>query len=339
MAVWKRRIDPDNAPGTHFTSANLFENSYGDIPNTGDCVNEKLAAYGECFSSKGGDDTTAVNFAGWNATNAEYPIILAAPETIYHRGLWLPGRNHYRISGTNYPVTITAESVFLRRIAINANVDPITHDGDQPHSEVHTVEIDSCLLFAGGIGLFSSNSDSVTFLIRNNFIKCDEEGIFSITDYSTNVYMYNNTIVTPYSEGIAMYTDTTSYIINNIVFGTSGPSIYATYAPVKHHNAVSVTGGDEGSSPVDLSSYSGSDIFVDYAGDDFHLLKTSPVFGQGYSLRGDGVLPVTRDIDRHVIQHFSIGADDGPVLPGLRLGRGMRIRNAGSGKGLRIVTG
>jgi len=70
-------------------------------------------------------------------------------------------------------------------------------------------------------------------------------------------------------------------------------------------------GTDPGTNGLNISGYAGTDIFLDYANDDFHLKANSPCIGMGADLSGDATMIDKSDIDgQSRIAPWDIGADE-----------------------------
>jgi hypothetical protein len=266
----------------------------------------------ECYSM---EDTTSV-FIDGSTTDATRYISIYTPATERHDGKW--NNNKYRLVADDILIGVRDRWCRIDGIQLSRSFS----SGLYPMVSANTG--------SSGPNLTVSNCifrDSVTYddydttMIQWEYVTtaAGNEYVFNNifyhpgagtrntainnVDYAGNHYYYNNTFV-DLAKGIVIAGDNINCTAkNNIAFNcTDG---YSANIDTADCNAYS-EGSDPGTNGVDISAYSGSDIFVDYANKDFHLKSTSPVRGLGASLTGI----FTTDIDGQTRSgSWDIGAD------------------------------
>lgn len=123
--------------------------------------------------------------------------------------------------------------------------------------------------------------------------------------------LYANT-VTKCKRGI-WRNDTAGSVIakNNVCFGNTDDYAGSALSAGSVNNAFS-EGADPGTDGLDLSGYTGAQVFLDYAGNDFHITGTSPLRDAGIDLSTDPVYPTLWDIDTEARPNdgYDIGSDE-----------------------------
>lgn len=144
------------------------------------------------------------------------------------------------------------------------------------------VTVRNCIFYQRDQGLYVYNMDG-TAVVDNCTFQAYEDALNS----SANELTARNCVFWSPSGAVGNSSGTFSYCANN------------------EYQAV-------GTNPVDLSSYTAAQVFVDAASRDYHALTSGPLYDAGTDLSGT----FTEDIDGDTRSAWSIGADDGTAGSG-----------------------
>lgn len=319
-----RIIDPDNGDGTHFLSMDLWEDAFGDVPASGDCVGEDLQPTADCRCTGGTADTTAVDVTGWASVDATHYIkAWTDPSLTYrHAGTLPTSGNKYRIEGNGAPL------VYLRHAYTQFIGIPVKFNCVADYQQAIRTDPGTNILIAQNIvaavnpGSFTSNlgfsigsTGVVVFVINNivyGFTAPYGTGI-NVGGLGSTNYVYNNTLVGNL-RGVRLSAGPgTTRLKNNLAFDNTTDYV----EPVAAHDDSTNNGYTDGQSgpstdeaAVNLGS-SGAAVFLGYGSSDYHLCTGSPAYVAGADLSEDAGYAVTDDIDGDVrAVSPCIGADE-----------------------------
>jgi hypothetical protein len=271
-------------------------------------------------------DTTAVNWNGWTTDPANYLRIFTPVSTSEvgasqrHNGVWTSSGYQLEVANaigiqmqTDY---IRVEGLQARLTSVNA-ISQFVLSPLGPGANID-IRISHCIIrgvsnstfsWHNGIGIFGAGSGAC--YVWNNIIydcggNADAAG-FHLDDAEITTYLYNNTILDCW---MGIYANT-GFISakNNVVNNCTNCYVGGNWSGASTHN-LSDQADAPGSNPINSTSV----IFLNEAGDDFHLRWDDPsAHNAGNDLSSDGNLPFTTDIDgdtRPNLANWDIGADE-----------------------------
>ncbi|MBN2566818.1 hypothetical protein JXB02_01875, partial [Candidatus Woesearchaeota archaeon] len=294
-------------------------------------VTLNLACYGD------GSDAAAVTVDGY-VTGEENYINIYTPwnssevgASQRHDGVWDSGAYRLELASTVAVLSISDQHVRIDGLQINNTYDPDLAGPDGINvAEGADVRISNNIITRTGDGTPSSDGECGIYAdniaansvvrIWNNIIY--DYGISIFSDYVSSTgstfYVYDNTIVDSFMQGVQIRDsvgDANLYLKNNLVFGSLGP--FGNYFVTTFTNSnCSNNMGNGSSAPCSDPNYvecgdDGTDIFVDYANDDFHIKKTSDATDKGADLSADPYHSIIYDIDGDARSvPWDIGADE-----------------------------
>lgn len=317
-------VNPTVDPGGtgDYTSLNSADSGYFGASGLNLVSNDEYVEC-ECICTNGNADTSSVNISGYTTDSTHY-IKIYVPDSYRHKGVFPTSGNIYRLKvGSGYRVFKSYDDyVKLHDLAAE-----ITVAGDYNvgfHFKGKSCEAHHCLVkvvdsgsydYSGGFYLQNNPTTSPGWHKVENCIvygadQKSTHAAFIVAGDKVTAYIYNCTGAKCYNAVLGR--DGVGVVKNFLGFGTTAGFVTtgtASFGAACTHNA-SDQGDAPGSNAMDLSAYSGSDIFKDYANNDLHLAPNSPVAGQGIDLSSDSDLAVTDDIDRTTRRfYFDIGAD------------------------------
>lgn len=291
-------IDPDNGPGTDYTSLEEFA-----VREKRDLVAANEIAVAVCRSSNGSPDRPA-QFDHWITDRQRYVRVVADSA---HRAGPRWDDTKYRIietsAGNSESIDIEIDNIEIDGIQMLLKGSGRSHDIIDPEEGDFFV-IKNCYL---RIELTSGAGDAIDLkspaLMFNNIIECKvEEGRLSgiIAMGSAEVVAYNNTLIGFYY-GFRSKDNARIIAVNNIVRGAADgflASDHGIFSDACDYNSSNVPGDAPVKAPRDSSQipwYSGdlpdSLIFIDPANHDFRLRPDSPFRNAGAGPAIDPAVP------------------------------------------------
>lgn len=291
-------IDPDNGPGTDYTSLEGFA-----VREKRDLVAANEIAVAVCRSSNGSPDRPA-QFDHWVTDRQRYVRVVADSA---HRAGPRWDDTKYRIietsTGNSESIDIEIDNIEIDGIQMMLKGSGRSHDIIDPEEGDFFV-IKNCYL---RIELTSGAGDAIDLkspaLMINNIIECKvEEGRLSgiIAMASAEVVAYNNTIIGFYY-GFRSKDNARIIAVNNIVRGAAdgfSASDHGILSEACDYNSSNVPGDALVKAPRDSSQipwFSGdlpdSLIFIDPANHDFRLRPDSPFWNAGIGPAIDPAVP------------------------------------------------
>lgn len=301
--IVKKKIDPDNSSGTHYTSLFAWEAAYGGVSGSGDLVGTDQIAVAECYCTAGTADTTSCTIQGWTSTSASRYIRITVADGYRHKGMFPGSGNYYRMSVTGnyclrvYGVDNVRVEYLAAKTTANANYQACCGERDAEnvtwsncvftvtpgayqytrcfadfYCTAGTVYLRNCLAY-GSTGTYG---ECYWIQARTGgtmvFHHCGAQGRCGINGTS-------NSGCTATCNNCWAYTSSTSF--------TGIPFINSTY------NAYKV-GVDPGTSGVDISGEAEGDLFIT-ATTNYHIERTGTLYNAGTTLWGNATLPVQTD--------------------------------------------
>ncbi len=324
VSIRNTQIDPDNSLGTDYLSADAWEDDWGGVANSGDCVGEDELAQGTCICTGGSDDPWGkVAIDGWTSSDAtRYPRLWTDPDDVYrHPGRWASG-NYYRIgfvSGRYPQIEIKVEFSRVEGIAVKWRAQVDTRAGI--HVRAGGVVVADCIVHGSAdstargiqVGPFSSAND-VRVINCNCYIFSGENAWAfhsSAISGGAKVLLYQCQAANGYN---GFLTDTATTYIRNCIASVTGDSFNGSFTEAT--NNAYRTGSDPGTGGLDISDNTEAEIFTDPDNDDYTLLedRNNPVLSKGTDLSDDPDWPVTTDFSGAERVTYSLGFDDLPVF-------------------------
>jgi hypothetical protein len=273
-------------------------------------------------------DSTAVNFSGTTTDATRYlqaftPI--GGTESINkqrHSGVW--DANKYILdtgTGEDFPILLSHDYIRIIGLQIDQgktyfNAFGIVANGARGgcHAIANIVAYTGGGSSARGIEFLGFSISATNFVI-NNIVYDFTTGIFMRGPSATELaIIYNNTVVDCTVAGIKA---DLLYVIakNNIVFNCVDGWLEIAGLHTDTDNNM----GDDATGPANDSNYvqttqAGTDLFVDYSGDDFHKRDTSSdLHDAGLDLSADSYYAFSDDIDGDARPSgtWDMGADEG----------------------------
>lgn len=310
-------IDPDNASGTDYISMDGWEDDWGSIADSGDCVTYDQRAVGVLRCTGGTTDSAAgVIVDGWTSSDVtRYPMVIARTSEGYrHNGQWTVG-NFYRLAAAGGQSQIRVKLDYFRAYGVavqslgNNYIGAIGVEGDG-------VVIESCLVYCNnrthnyGLWVHNFTGSDVGVRLGNNIVYGFDQtgniGIHVTTVASCNLFVHNNTVARC----------TTGISIGSATGAASSNLTYNTTTAYSGLWGGSNNGYDNGSDPntggTDISGVAGADIFSDPDNDDYRLwaYQDNPVFNKGANLTADADYPITDDWEGDARTSFDLGFDE-----------------------------
>ena len=273
----------------------------------------------ECYAMQ---DTTAASTGTGYTTSSSYYINITVPAAERHVGKW---------NGDKYNLITTADSTPALTIAENYTRClglQLSQNGGYNTRQCLKVNnltgiiIDTCILKVGGTGGASSESFSTSctatysvVVVNTIAINPLHTGFQAGEGGSPSVVFYNCTAVSCAYKGFDSYRGRT--LLKNCVAHSSGNSDYNTgMGDAASTNNASEDGSAPNTNEVSLNGIDLTDIFVDAANGDYHLVVDSPLINVGADLHSDTYaantsLASSLDIDGETRSGtWDIGADE-----------------------------
>lgn len=274
-----------------------------------------------CICTNGAADTTptTINLGNAAYTDATHTITVAAGTSYKHNGTYQTG-NKYRLESSvdNNFIVISQSYVTFRYLQVKMSVG--TGSADRCiyiSGAIDGTLIDSCIIALGdsaasmyGISNYATGATAVNKIVNCILINITGQAIQSNTHASGTTLVYNCTVKGPGGSSYGYHITAGVFIVVNSIAFNCTDGFYGTFT-LSSNNASSNSDAP-GASAQDLAGHAGTEIFRDYANDDFHLHDNAPhVKSAGADLRTDATLPVTVDIDGHPRDSTpDIGADE-----------------------------
>lgn len=132
----------------------------------------------------------------------------------------------------------------------------------------------------------------------------------SSTAASSNIYIYANTIDNCRNGVKRLEVDGAVFVTDNVLFGCTD-CFDGAFANGSTHNFYT-EGADPGADGVDISGYTGAQLFKDYTGNDFTPLAGGPLVNTGYDISTDAACPVAADY-AGTVRPQGLGFDGGAI--------------------------
>lgn len=286
-------VDPDNGPGTNYTSLNAFESG-----EERDLTSDDEIAIATCRCTGGTADTAdRIIFAGWTADATRY-IKIQVDSSYKHNAKYETG-NIYRIEVTTsanggvieantdymeiYDILMKATDTGGLNGAIEVNNDYVTVANCVLSGENHSGASSNYGIYSGG----SVNGPKIYNNIVYKFNQNDGRGIFFNTS-NPKAAVYNNTV---YSCSDGFRTGFADTIAKNNVAQVCSNCYNGIFNDSSEYNC-----SDDDSQPGD-NGQNGSVTFVDESGNDFRLDSSDTVAKEnGTDLSADAALSFSIDI-------------------------------------------
>jgi len=287
LAVVNRVVDPDGTG--NYTSLSAWngaeQTDLVTATDTHDVTN---------ISSSGTADTTPVTVTGWT-TNGTYFITIKNGSN--HLGVWDAAIARLLVNSATTALILSQDYTVITGLQIENQL--------RRCSQITATEclIEKCIIradttYTSGVGIQITGSGTTTY-VKNNFVYGYGTNFLrtGISVDNGTAYLYNNTVVDVFFEGFFCTGDSTVIISNNVVFNAT-TACYNIDGAVSGNNNGYNAGADPASNGIDYSGDAGTDLFLDYGNDDFHVKDAlSSLYQVGIDLRSDVNLPVTEDID------------------------------------------
>lgn len=177
------------------------------------------------------------------------------------------------------------------------------------------VRVERCILKGPGAttsyGVYvnnfdQDNVDSEVWVV-NNMIYDWGQNIYTNDNGAVGQeYYLNNSLLDAADDNMYLSTPN-ARIINNVAYGATNSDFYGSTRHASSDYNANDDGTNISSNYVDLTPYAGTDIFEDYANDDFHAKTTGPLYQAATALTAY----FTDDIDLQTrAATWTIGADD-----------------------------
>lgn len=310
-------IDPDNGPGTDYTSLDDFaKNEKRDLVAAGEI------AVALCRSSGGSPDEPA-QFVDWVTDENHYVKIVA---DVGHRATAQWDTTKYRIleftTINSECLDIEIDNIVVDGIQMRIYGSGRSNDVIDPDAGDYYI-FKNCFLW---MDLSSGSGDGMDFKTDGEVVNCilkgpSSEGINVLNGASVKII--NNTFI---GWEHAIKSEGTVLALNNISIGAFGEPYEAddggTYTSDSDYNTSDQLGKALVKFPRNSNAspwYSGAtpvaQIFVDSTGNDYHLLSNSIFSGSGVGPTADNRIP-ERDINlqRRSGASTDLGADHGGLL-------------------------
>lgn len=302
-------IDPDNSLGTDYTSMDAFEDAWGGVANSGDCVGEDEWAHGILRCTGGTVDSRVVDFTGWTSTDATHYVLVETllTEAYRHDGNYPASGNVYRMDtvGSSLPtITVRMNDVIIRGVA-NRCTAPQYGGAFEIRATADNVRIQDCVAWLSGTaadryGFYvHSITSGSTCLIQNclaySFNGVGGEG-FKITTNSNHTTHLQFCSAIDSTIGFSSGGSTTTALCSGCFTFNTTTAFSGTRFGASTNNCYD-NGTDPGSNGTDISSVTEAELFVDYASSDFHFIQDNAVAGRGPDLRTASPYACTTDFE------------------------------------------
>jgi len=307
-------VDPDNGPGTDYTSLSAWE-----AGEQGNLVDDDKIAIAKCRNTGGSADTTALEIRGWTTDTDHYIKIWTDPNE---------GYRHDGTAGTGYRLDITdgSQVIYIRESHVKIFGLELTGSGTEygfyaaAWESIDDIELAYNLIHdlggtdasSGGITFGTSTRYISNLKFYNNIIyNIGGSGFHSKSASSNSGNIFNNTIFNcnksnnVWEAGIR---DESGQFVfkNNAVFDSGNKDYYGNEATQNggSNNASSDDTGNSG-----LQNLSSSNQFVDTTdgSEDLHLKSGADLIDAGTDLSSY----FTDDIDGDTRSGtWDIGADE-----------------------------
>ncbi len=302
-------IDPDNGAGTDYTSMDAFEDAFGGVANSGDCVGQDEWAHGILRCTGGSVDSQVTVFAGWTATDADHYVLV---ETVLSEGYRWQGSypssgNYYRMDtlGSSAPsVTVTMGYVRLVGIA-----NRCTAAANQGAFEVETnatdARITDCVAWLAGTaadryGFYIHNISAGTSVLIQNCLAYSFNGTggvgFRVLANGTHTtYLQHCSAINCTIGFHASVTPSIAQCMNCMTFDTTTAYDGARFGGCVNNGYDN--GSDPGTDGLNLSNVAGTALFEDYNNEDYRIKADSPVSEKGTNLLSYSPYACTTDYE------------------------------------------
>lgn len=258
-----------------------------------------------CEGSSVDSYAAGITIDGWTTGTSNYITIIVDSDR-RHDGKWNTGKYRIECTGGSYGFQILEDYVRIEGIQVESTYRrTINYTGSGEFHLSHSIVRTDNTYSLGGIQINTSG----TVKIWNNIIYGygTNKGAYGLNIANCTAYVHANTVVDCFTAGIT-HLSATVYVSNNLVFNCTDDY----NGSMSGNNNAYSEGTDPVSNGVDISGYAGTDIFVDYTNDDFHIKSGTTLENGGTDLDSHANCPVTDDIDgdtRHATTP-DIGADE-----------------------------
>lgn len=302
-------IDPDNGTGTDYTSLDAFEDAWGGVGGSGDCVGQDEWAHGVLRCTGGSVDSAVVDFTGWTDTDEDHYVQVEAvlAEGYRHSGSYPASGNIYRIDtiGSSAPsITVRMNHVYL--IGIANRCTAAQYEGAfEVRATAENVRIQDCVAWLAGTApdrygyrVYSITSGSKCLIQNCLAYSFSGTGGAGFRIDTNSIHTTHLQFCSSVDNTIGFYSagsTTTAKCTNCMTFDTTtafsgsrfGGSTYNCYD----------NGSDPGTGGTDISAVAGTDLFLDYAGEDYRIQADSPIVNLGTDLSSGSPYSCSRDFE------------------------------------------
>lgn len=265
-------IDPDNGPGTDYTSLSAWEAAQQADLTASDQI--KVA---ECRSTSGTADTTSCTITGWTTDATRYAVVQSSGAN-KHAGIW--DATKYRLSTSGNNLIVTQD--YTRIIGIQSESSSAANQGALRLNNTGCSVSKSILRFTGtganGHAIITANTAGLVSIFNNlilvNSASGTNYGILGVTGAPGTLNVENNTIIRLSANtsaiGIGQLGGSSSTIArNNLVSGFGNTNTYTgTFATGTDNNT---TNGTDSIGVGSNNSTSQTFTFTNSAGGDYSL--------------------------------------------------------------------
>lgn len=277
-------------------------------------------------------DTTAVVLSGWSGLSASNFISIESLDP--PAGVW--DDDKYSLDVTN-SFCLTSPLTFIKLKGLQFKYLGNTNNRAGARFSGGDCEAESCIARRDSASTATNTYGFYWFLapdgkIKNcvayDFLSSGNAGMRLRTTTAASIFAYSNT-VSGNTIGFRL-NDGNGVLKNNIAFSNPTDDYDNTLATGSTNNAFS-NGTGPGTDPIDISSEVGTDLFVDFTNDDYHLKSGTVLENAGVDLVSDSDLPVPVDFEGNArsdppeVGPFEIIAVGGLSIPvAMRSYRNMR---------------
>lgn len=240
-AVRGTYVDPDGTGD--YASLDLWEDDFGGVGNSGDCVAEDEIARPTCLCTGGTADTSGVVVAGWTSTSATQYIDILVGSAYRHNMKYATG-NIYRIEVTNAIALQVQENhvrvsgILFRATFSNSATGAVVFSNGSGGGEDHRFKdlVIQAVDGGGASGLkygFQTGLNSTLCKLSNSVIYdfvvagATSAAVRATSTTGGDLYIFNCTI---HNAQYGLYDDDTSITARNVLVQTcSNPFIGLAY--------------------------------------------------------------------------------------------------------------
>lgn len=302
--IIKKRVDPDNGTGTHYTSLAAWEAAFGGVPGSGNLVGNDKIAVAECYCSGGTADTSGFTLSGWTATDATHYIKITVAEGYRHKGVFPASGNIYRLnvtSGTFAFRIYSTDNVIVEWLAgkFTASAD---YGQTFQNRDAENVVWKNCVatVNANGKSYIRCFNDYYNSAGATAYINCLAYGSTGTAGECFWVQNRTGGTLHYYHCGAAgrcgingTSNSGCTATVRNCYAKTTSTSFTGVTFTGSSYNAYS-SGGDPGTNGIDISGEAEGDLFVT-AASNYHILKTGALYNVCPTLYYDSLYPVQTD--------------------------------------------